>query len=94
MDFSSFTIRVVHPLPITHNIGKVEIEVQSFIIFVYKMKAELSNLAISVVYLSITSQAILKDEIRMNFVKADVFFQTLNVVTISQNPLMDVRLFF
>jgi hypothetical protein len=38
-------------------------------------------------------QAEIKAEIQKNYAKADVFFQTLNVVNIVQAPLMDVRPF-
>jgi len=40
------------------------------------------------------SQASFQDEIQKNFVKADVFFQTLNIISISQSPLMDVSSIF
>ena len=39
-------------------------------------------------------QAEIKAEIQKNYAKADVFFQTLNVVNILQAPLMDVRTIF
>ena len=35
-----------------------------------------------------------KSEIQTDYAKADVYFQTLNVVYISQSPMMAVRFFF
>lgn len=32
----------------------------------------------------------IQDEIRNNYVMAEVYFQTLNIVNITQTPLMDV----
>jgi hypothetical protein len=34
--------------------------------------------------------ATVKSEIQKNYAKAEIFFQTLNVVNISQSPMLDV----
>jgi len=39
-----------------------------------------------------SSFSAVKSEIQRNYAKADVYFQTLNVVNIKQSPLLDVSL--